>query len=92
MELYCHRGWMLTLKCVSDILMAEKSFTALSWIPKMILFTTEHIGQKIYTGLILGRQQAMVAKTIILLIETIVAISCLFLQDSKVLNSLTILY
>lgn len=34
----------------------------------------------------------MVAKTIILLIETIVAISCLFLQDSKVLNSLTILY
>ena len=34
----------------------------------------------------------MVVKTIILLIETIVAISCLFLQDSKVLNSLTILY
>ena len=34
----------------------------------------------------------MVAKTIILLIETIIAISCLFLQDSKVLNFPTIQY
>ena len=42
--------------------------------------------------LILGRQQAMVAKIIILLIETIIAISCLFLLDSKVLNFPTIQY
>lgn len=34
----------------------------------------------------------MVAKIIILLIETIIAISCLFLQDSKVLNFPTIQY
>lgn len=47
---------------------------------------------KTYTGLILGRQQAMVAKIIILLIETIIAISCLFLLDSKVLNFPTIQY
>lgn len=47
---------------------------------------------KTYTSLILGRQQAMVAKIIILLIETIIAISCLFLLDSKVLNFPTIQY
>lgn len=47
---------------------------------------------KTYTGLILGRPQAMVAKIIILLIETIIAISCLFLLDSKVLNFPTIQY
>ena len=31
----------------------------------MILFITGHIGQKTYTSLILGRQQAMAAKIII---------------------------